>query len=189
MGYIHTTLFLVHLLPRRTMMLKNTARNLAIVLLVTAPLAPAIASTDIYKWVDADGNVHFGDKPQNPAQADKAKPVELNTGYQPQARTAAEQEAFEREQRLTLEKSKVSRDRVEQRQQKDQEEAQAKSRKEKNAACAAYEREIAHLSGTKTVNGLRQRTYLTGKDGKSLTAKRQQEIVDELRAEMTRADC
>ena len=170
-------------------MLKNTARYLAIVLLMTASLAPAIASTEIYKWVDADGNVHFGDRPQDPAQADKAKPVELTTGYQPQARTAEEQEAFEREQRLILEKSKVSRDRVEQQQQKDQEEAQAKSRQEIAELCAAYEKEIVSLSAFDIVNGRRQRTYLTGKDGKSLTAKRQEEIVDELRAEMTKAGC
>ncbi|MBE9537913.1 MAG: DUF4124 domain-containing protein [Proteobacteria bacterium] len=169
-------------------MLKKTIRYLFIGLMTTCSLFTT-AATEIYKWVDADGNVHFGDKPYDPGQANKAKPVELTTGYQPQARTAAQQEAFEREQRSIIEKSKASRDFVEQRQQKDFEEAQAKSRQKNVEDCTAYEREIKRLSGTEIVNGRRRGTYLTGEDGKSLTAKRQREIVDELMTEMAKRGC
>jgi len=33
------------------------------VLLATTALAGAAAATEIYRWVDADGTVHFGDRP------------------------------------------------------------------------------------------------------------------------------
>ena len=41
------------------------------VLLLTLTLAPVFAEaaqSGIYKWVDADGNTHFGDKPKDSAQ-------------------------------------------------------------------------------------------------------------------------
>ena len=35
----------------------------AAVLLAATALAGAVAATEIYRWVDADGTVHFGDRP------------------------------------------------------------------------------------------------------------------------------
>ena len=40
--------------------------------LLTAALLAAGASAQIYKWVDDQGNVHFGDKPRDKAQAEQA---------------------------------------------------------------------------------------------------------------------
>ena len=169
---------------------KNVALYLTTILLTIMPLCTAIASTEIYKWVDANGTVHFGDKPQDPAQADTAKPVELTTGYQPPARTPEEQKALENEQRLIQEKSRAYQDRQRQQRQQQQEEkeAQAKVRQEKAALCAAYEHDIQSITTTEIVNGRRHRTYLS-EDGKSVTVKRQQEIAEELRVEMRAADC
>ena len=145
------------------------------------------AETKIYKWVDANGNTHFGDKPQDPEQADKAKPVELTTGYRPPTRTPEEQKALEDEQLLNQEKSQAYQSKQRQ-QQEEQQEAQAKVRQEKADLCAAYERDIQSLTTTEIIDGRRQRTYLA-EDGKSVTLKRQQEIAEEVRAEMTAAGC
>ena len=168
-------------------MQRKTAKCVVILLLAMTSGFAAGAETKIYKWVDAKGNTHFGDKPQDPAQADKAKPVELTTGYQPPSRTPEEQKALEDEQRLNQEKSQAY-DSKQRQQQQEQQEAQAKVRQEKADLCAAYERDIQSLTTTEIIDGRRQRTYLA-EDGKSVTLKRQQEIAEEVRAEMTAAGC
>ncbi len=43
-------------------MSRQRARKLATSLLIPALLGPAVSFADIYKWVDANGQVHFGDK-------------------------------------------------------------------------------------------------------------------------------
>ena len=172
---------------RKTVNISLCGFCLAILLLTITSVSTVTASTKIYKWVDANGNVHFGDKPQDPAKADKAKPVELTTGYQPPARTPEEQKALENEQRLIQEKSRAYQDRQRQ-QQQEQKEAQAKVREKRAELCAAYERDIQSLTTTQIVDGRRHRTYLA-ENGKSVTVKRQQEIAEELRVEMAAAGC
>lgn len=56
---------------------------------VTLALTGAAAASDIYRWVDADGNVHYGDKPvgaQSERLAIESKPTD-------QARVAAQAQA------------------------------------------------------------------------------------------------
>ena len=48
-------------------------KGLIIGLIVSACLTLAVARAEIYKWVDADGNVHFSDQ----KSSTRAKPVEL----------------------------------------------------------------------------------------------------------------
>ena len=47
-------------------------------LLLLAVLAPGGAYCEIYKWTDAQGNVHFGDSPQQPDQAEKVN-IQVNS--------------------------------------------------------------------------------------------------------------
>ena len=166
---------------------KSIVLSLTTLLLVIMSLSTATASTEIYKWVDANGNVHFGDKPQDSAKAEKAKAVELTTGYQPPERTPEEQKALENEQLLMQEKSRAYQDK-QQRQQLEKKEAQANVRQEKADLCAAYERDIQSITTTEIVDGRRHRTYLS-ENGKSITAKHQQEIVEEFRVKMKAAGC
>ena len=88
-------------------------RWLVFPLLLMSAIATAPALAEIYKWVDAEGKVHFGDKPVDPGQAAGAEEVELNEGYRPTERTAEEQEAYRREQQLLRRKTEA-RQRVEQ---------------------------------------------------------------------------
>jgi len=165
-------------------MRRNSTRHLAILLLTLSYLFTGTATAEIYKWIDADGNVHFGDKPKDPELANQAEPVELNPSYQPPERTAQEQQAFEDEQRAKRQEARI-RQRA---QEEDRVEAQAKSREEKATLCAAYQEDITRLSTMEIVNGRRQITYLE-EDGKSVSAERQREIVAELRADSTAAGC
>jgi len=86
--------------------------------MVVAPalvlLVPS-ASAEIYKWVDAQGNVHFGDKPLDTKDASQAKPVELRNSYTPTERSAQEQAVYERERLATkqrLEAEKATKERA-----------------------------------------------------------------------------
>ncbi len=166
-------------------MLSKAAQYLVILWLATPLLATEASSAEIYKWVDDKGNVHFGDKPMDPAQAADAKPVELNTGYQPPARTAEEQEALESELR-SLQQKAGEHQRT---QQQAQEEANANSRLELAELCAAYESNIKKLTTIELVDGRRQIYYMKSEDGKPVTARRQREIIEEARAEMVAAGC
>jgi hypothetical protein len=56
------------------------------VLIAGLSLAP-IVQAQIYKWTDDQGNVHFGDKPENPESASEAEAVDLELNYVPQERT------------------------------------------------------------------------------------------------------
>lgn len=40
-----------------------TAAAVPALLLISIPFAGTAGAADIYRWVDADGNVHFGDTP------------------------------------------------------------------------------------------------------------------------------
>ncbi len=76
-------------------------------LIITAAATLAFAATgiatagDIYKWVDEDGNVHYGDKPvgnQTERLAIESQPTDsARIAAQNQARTAARTEAREAE--------------------------------------------------------------------------------------------
>ncbi len=166
-------------------MTKNAAVYLAGLLLAITPMLTVAASTEIYKWIDANGNIHFGDKPKDPVQGANAKPVELKTSYQPPARTAEEQDALEREQRSIQQKSRE----YERTQQQKRDAEQAKLRQEKNERCTAYKRDIEKLAGSEFIDGRHHRYYVETEDGKSVSSKRQTEIVAELRAEMVAIGC
>ncbi len=57
-------------------------------------LGTAAGAGEIYRWTDADGNVHFGDRPPDPDRADK---VEVRP---PPADPAAARRRLEQERRL-----------------------------------------------------------------------------------------
>jgi len=161
------------------------ANVLAITLLVAAALATAVVRAEIYKWIDDQGNVHFGDKPLDKNLADKAEQVELTESYQPTVRTAEEQEAYEREQQAIERRREVYRQEdAEARQQ-----AAAQAKAEKAELCDKLAENIRKLTSMETVDGRRAYYYVGDEDGKSVTSEQQREIVEELRQQYAEADC
>jgi hypothetical protein len=161
------------------------ARGMGILLLPMTLLVSGVACAQIYKWTDADGKVHFGDKPHDPAAARAAQPVELQQGYQPAARTAQEQEAYDAEQRNNMLRDQVRR----REEQQAQEKARAQHREEQAKICAGYADAIEELSTVEVENGVRHLVYIKGEDGKPVSSDRQREIVEELKAKMADAGC
>jgi hypothetical protein len=155
------------------------------VLFLLMPLYANVVSAEIYKWVDADGNVHFGDKPRDATVAREAEPVDVTEDYRPPARSEEEQAAFERE--LETKRQKKQKRELARKEVTDKE--ADKRRQEKAALCKRYADNIGQLTKVDASSGIRTYTYLTGEDGKSITSARQREIVEELKAEMAAAGC
>jgi hypothetical protein len=148
-------------------------------------LFAAHASAEIYKWVDAEGRVHFGDKPKDPAQARDAQPVVLGETYRPPERTAQEQQAYDNEQRAIELRNQLHR-----REAQNAEEAAQRERSERNAAlCAEYDASIKGLETVEVKDGIRHLVYLEGEDGQPVSSERQRQIVEELKARRARAGC
>lgn len=140
---------------------------------------------EIYKWTDADGNVHFGDKPLDHAQASEASPVQLKENYRPAARSVQEQEAYDREQQ---EIRRVSEARRQEREGKLAEEKVEREHRKKEL-CAAYAKDIQRLSTQDTTGSVPTYYYATDEDGKPVSSARQREIVEELKAASAAAGC
>jgi hypothetical protein len=140
---------------------------------------------EIYKWVDEQGNVHFGDKPLDPDRASQAQAVKLNQGYQPTERTVQEQEEFERQQWLQGKRTEMLR--------RDEEKAAAErqaARQEAKAERCSYLLEtLTKLDTVEMENGVRVITYLEDEDGKSVSSDRQREFIRELRTEIAALGC
>jgi len=155
------------------------------ILLISTAMLAAQARAEIYKWVDEQGNVHFGDKPRDKDLADRAEQVEIVESYKPTERTAEEQAAYERNQQAEKRRREVYR-------QEDLEArklAQDQSRKEKAERCAALAENIRRLTSMDSVDGVRTYYYVGDENGKSVTSQRQREIVEELRQQYAAADC
>lgn len=159
------------------------ARRCLAVALCAALAAPAAGQ--IYRWVDEQGNVHFGDRPQEPAAAAAAVPVEIREAYRPPERSEQEQAAYEASLRDARELSTRRREREE---RLEQERSEA-GREQKEEWCAARREALHRLTGYHPNESGRPTRYYIVEDGKSVSAARQQEFLEELRAEMEAAGC
>jgi hypothetical protein len=155
----------------------------AMVMLSSAFSLPLQA--DIYKWVDEQGNVHFGDKPLDPDRASQAQAVKLKQGYQPTERTAQEQQEFEREQWLQGKRTEMLR----RDEEKAAAEAQARRQQAKAERCNDLQETLTKLDTVAMENGVRVITYLEDDTGQSVSSDRQREFVSELKAEIATLGC
>jgi hypothetical protein len=145
----------------------------------------SIAHGEVYKWVDEEGNVHFGDKPQDRELAEQAEQVDIVEAYQPTERTREEQSAYERDQEA-LQRNR----RVYEEEDRQAREAEEKKRREQKAAfCDALGKEIAKFSQMHMVGGVRTYYYLKDEEGKSVTSEQQREYVAGLKKEYADAGC
>jgi Domain of unknown function (DUF4124) len=136
----------------------------------------AAVSAEIYKWVDEDGKVHFGDKPFGTADAEAAEKIEVKDAYQPAERSEEEIERARQEQ--------ASRWMDEQAERREEEEKlsaeRAERKKKKTEECARLQKRIDNFSGLQIIDGRRTRHVLLDQEGNSYTTAEQNERVAEL---------
>jgi len=160
-------------------------RSQCCVLVLALMFLPQPAGAEIYKWVDENGNVHFGDRPVDSTVAENAERVELHQSYTPPPRSGEEQAEMEaaQQQRWQQYTEQKSRD-EEAAAQRSAEALQAKKQH-----CDDLAAQVKRLSGVQpAADGRPVLTYLI-RDGKSLTAAEQEAFVAELRKKMREAGC
>ena len=164
---------------------RSATRILEILLLGVLASLSNLASAEIYKWVDAQGNIHFSDKPGDAQAADNAEKVDVIESYQPAARTPQEQQTFDEQQRKTRLRDEMRmRDDA-----KAKAEAKMQRDKAREATCVAYSNEIDELETVKVKNGVRYITYATDDEGNALTSQQQRERVAQLKEQRAKAGC
>lgn len=155
---------------------------LGLVALLFAVTAPPLKA-EIYRWVDAQGNVHFGDKPLDAKDAARARQVELGRSYTPTQRSTQEQTAYEREQAAAKKKAQARSAA----QEKASREQLAVSRDRKARTCAADKEKLKRVTEWETTqSGGRRMYYLTDDDGNAMSVNAQKAAVAELREKIAR---
>jgi len=165
--------------------IRHSPGNMLVVIILCLVFHSPQALAQIYKWVDNKGNTHFGDKPKEVDEAERAEPVEVIESYRPATRTDGEQAAFDLEQATLRRKTEMLR-------QEDAEERRvAKETRlaKKNVLCNDLDERITRLTTTKRVGGVRTVYYTVEEDGKSVTSSRQKEIVETLKQQYAEAGC
>lgn len=149
-----------------------------------APLARAEVY-EVYKWVDDEGNINFGDKPRDRELAALAERVEIVEAYQPtgpspeeESSHALEQEALRRSREIYTEEDRQARA-VE----------KEKRRRKRDALCESLAEEIIAYSEMQVVDGIRRYYFRTDEDGNSLSSEEQQQYVVELKKQYRSAGC
>jgi len=160
-------------------------RVFAVLVVAAAPGIMAEAPAEIYRWIDEDGNVHFGDRPRDAERAAGAAPVEVREAYRPSQRTTGEQAAYEREMRENF----ATTTRRLQREREVREEARAARRQRRAELCTGYRQHLGRLTRIQVDdNGRPVRHYLS-ENGRSVTVSEQEDYLRELRAKMVEAGC
>lgn len=139
-------------------------------LIFLLPASPVFA--EIYKWVDEDGKVHFGDKPKDDETSQASEKVELQQNYVPGEGIPEEQIQAQRD---FLRKKDEQR-----KQQKQNREAAALKRKELQADCDRMRNQLKGYTTANVVSGRVQRKEYFTENGEPVTSRRQDEIVAEL---------
>ena len=128
-------------------------------------LMPITASAEIYKWVDKNGNVHFGDKPGH------REAVELNIKGAENKRTSDEtvdENEFTREEKRKRILDAMNEDREERDKLKEDERIQQKNKKIQCAQLRDRMRRLKTATGLYNLDKNGNRVFLSHKDrGKS----------------------
>jgi hypothetical protein len=151
------------------------SQNIAIVVLIAGLSLGPTVQAQIYKWTNAQGNVHLGDEPENPESASEAELVDLKLNYVPQERTPEELEAL-KQQRHT--EAAAGQQRLEAQEQARIDEKHA-LQEQKIAQCRALGEEISRFGRAKRINGRRLIVFVEGEDGQSTSEEEQRARVDE----------
>jgi hypothetical protein len=166
-------------------MRRNGSHNIGALLVFLMAVCTQLALAEVYKWVDADGDIHFGDKPRDAALAEQAESVDIVESYQPDTRTAQDQEAFDREQQAIRRKTELFKSEDEERRKAKQD----NHKDQKAKRCASMAADIKKFTTMHRVDEVRTYYYLTGDDGKSVSSSQQKEIIEGLRNRYAAAGC
>lgn len=153
-------------------------------LFVLASLSTS-AVAEIYKWVDAQGNVHFGDKPTDARVAGQAEEVEVDESYKPPVLTPEEQKALDEQRR----KERLREEMRIREEQKAEAEEKLQRDQERDALCAELSNEIEELETVTIKDGVRHITYATDEQGKPLTSDQQRQRIADLKVQRDKAGC
>lgn len=145
------------------------------------------AEAAIYKWTDANGKVHYSNKPGDAANKEVEK-VKVNEAYKPPNRTPEEIAELRREKarKRELEKRKA------QEMQKRLAATRAQRRKEEArsaAVCAEYRKELDALTSSYVDGGGTLHFHYATEHGKSVSSERQREIIKELKEKLASDEC
>ena len=116
---------------------------------IAATLSSGVAASEIYKWTDENGNVHYEDRPSGAATEQRLAMTysRTNSGaVQKSVEARLEREAARQEKRAAA---------AEEKQAAEDEQAEAETRKKK---CAQYRRQLETMVQA-------QRLYRVGEDG------------------------
>jgi response regulator RpfG family c-di-GMP phosphodiesterase len=137
-----------------------------------------VAQAEIYKWVDEKGNVHFGDKPIDAAEARAAKKIEVEQAYKPALRSDEDINQTRSEQ-----ESRWMQERAERREEEAKSSAERLEReKKKSEECARIQKTVDKFSGIQLVDGRLTRHVLVDSEGRSMTNSDQERRLAELKA-------
>ena len=145
------------------------------------------AHAQIYRWVDADGNVHFSDKPveSNNNTDAKSEEVELQRGYTPSTLSVEEQQDAEM---LRMQRERANRERRKAEAKTSQEKLAARQEKRREQCERDREKLRAVTEVAVSENGDREIFYLTDDDGNALSVSEHKAAVARLREKIAR-DC
>lgn len=157
----------------------------SIVLLSITAVFSGMVAAEVYKWVDDQGNVHFGDKPRDRQAAEQAEQVDIVESYQPTERTAEEQSAYQQEQEALRRRHELYKEED----RKARQEEEGLRRSQLASFCSELKQEIAKFSNIHMVGGVPTYYYLKDENGESVSSERQRAYVAELKERYARAGC
>lgn len=177
--------------PGKTMKTQGLNRRVRLAPLAALTILTASLSiltlpvhAEIYKWVDAQGNVHFGDKPKDNKSAAGAESVELRNGYTPTTLSQEEQVADDNQRRATKQRLEARREAEEKRSS----ESQALKAEKKAGQCAADKKKLRAITEVSMGKNGPSIYYLSNDDGSAMTVTQQKAAIAALREKIAR-DC
>jgi len=138
-----------------------------LLVLLCASLAAGAQTSEIYKWVDADGNVHYGDRPDRV----DGNPVEVIEIASARTNPVAVQEGVSA--RLARQEERAEEKELEAQAEEEAAEAQ-REREAKKEQCAAYRARLERFNTAR-------RLYRTDENGERI-------YLDEAQMQQTRDD-
>lgn len=149
-------------------MVRNPAiRNLLHVLVITAPFA---VNASVYKWIDENGKVHYGDRPRQSQPA-----VEMEIDDTPPVRTDSNDGMSRAEKRERLLQA-MEEDRVEKQEEREKQKAMSRQNRSK---CNRYRDRMRHYQRASALYNLDKdgnRVYVSEAERASATKNLQSKI-------------
>ncbi|MBT8129503.1 MAG: DUF4124 domain-containing protein [Gammaproteobacteria bacterium] len=132
---------------------------------------PLVVQAGVYKWVDQNGKVHYGDQPQ-PSQPS----VEMNVDVTPSVSTESNEDQLSREEKRERLLQSMEEDRIEKQEQRDKQKALRAQNRQK---CNRFRDRMRHYQRANALYRLDQdgkRVYVSDSDRAKSTKKLQAQI-------------